>query len=99
FDLGTSIDPNNSLLRMRYMFSLQPRWGGSLDKMAAFFNECVRRNAPAATLAELRLSLASEMAEALPTKASQGERLGRGDEGMGRAQPARDPPPAQDMRA
>ena len=98
-DLGTSIDPNNSLLRMRYMFSLQPRWGGSIDVMAAFFNECVRRNAPAATLAELRLSLASEMAEALPTKTSQAERLGRWNEVIELAQAAGEPPPPQALAA
>ena len=99
FDLGTLIDPNNSLLRMRYMFSLQPRWGGSIDKMAAFFNECVRRNAPAATLAELRLSLASEMAEALPPKASSAERLGRWNEVIELAQAAGEPPPPQALAA
>jgi len=42
-DLGTSIDPNNSLLRKRYMVSLQPRWGAHSTKCARLSPNAHRR--------------------------------------------------------
>jgi tetratricopeptide (TPR) repeat protein len=32
-------DPASFLIRRRYIFSLQPKWGGSIDEMKAFINE------------------------------------------------------------
>jgi hypothetical protein len=77
FDRGTSIDPNNKLLRTRYMFSLQPRWGGSIDEMQAFLNECEQQPGAAAAIPELKFDLAAESAAALPPTATPTDRLAR----------------------
>jgi hypothetical protein len=92
-DRGTSIDPNNTLLRIRYMFSLQPRWGGSIDKMLAFIGECAQQKVSATTLAELKLNFASESAEAVARTASPSEMLGRWGEVVQLSQAAGEPPP------
>jgi hypothetical protein len=77
FDRGTSIDPNNMLLRTRYMFSLRPRWGGSLKDMQAFLKECERQPGAAAALPELKFDVASEAAATLPPTTTPTERLAR----------------------
>lgn len=60
-DAGTTLDPQNALLRIRYMVSLQPRWGGSLEEMRDFVAECEKQHASATTLATLKLDLAYEV--------------------------------------
>jgi hypothetical protein len=77
FDRGTMIDPNNTLLRVRYMVSLQPRWGGSLENMQALLNECEHQHVAAATMAELQLNFASESAAAVAPTATPTEMLAR----------------------
>lgn len=39
-DLALKLDPDTFIPRARYMYNLQTRWGGSLDLMRAFFQEC-----------------------------------------------------------
>jgi uncharacterized membrane protein YjgN (DUF898 family) len=98
-DLGTSIDPNNSLLRKRYMVSLQPRWGGSFDEMRAFIAECAQQKVPASTMAALKLNLASELAEAAAQTASPAEMLPRWNDVLQLSQAAGEPPPPRALRA
>ena len=39
-DAGLRMDPRGYILRLRYMTTLQSRWGGSVGKMQAFLDEC-----------------------------------------------------------
>jgi tetratricopeptide (TPR) repeat protein len=39
-DLSLSIDPRNFVAREKYMSFLEPRWGGSVEQMYAFLDEC-----------------------------------------------------------
>jgi hypothetical protein len=92
-DVGTSIDPGNSLLRVRYMVSLEPRWGGSFDQMRAFIDECARQKVTDVTMAGLKLSLSEQLAEAKAPTASPSEMLGRWDEVIQLSQAAGEPLP------
>ncbi len=92
-DLGTSIDPTDMLVRRRYLIGLEPDWGGSFDQMRAFIDECAKQNLPPPTMAELKLVLASDLAEAAAQTASPKEMLGRWDEVIQLAQAAGEPPP------
>ena len=92
-DRGTSIDPNNTLLRVRYMISLEPRWGGSYDQMRAFIAECAQRKVSAKTMAGLKLILAGDMAESVARTASPSEMLGRWGEVVQLSEAAGEPPP------
>jgi hypothetical protein len=49
-DAGNAIDPNNELLRSRYMDCLTPRWGGSLEMMRDFRAESERQHVSAQLL-------------------------------------------------
>ncbi len=59
-DFGTSLDPDASLVRLRYMVTLEPRWGGSLEEMRAYAAECQRAGVPAQTLGKLKWNLDDE---------------------------------------
>lgn len=39
-DAGLRLDPHGYILRLRYMTTLQSRWGGSVGKMQSFLDEC-----------------------------------------------------------
>jgi TPR repeat protein len=39
-DRSIAIDPHNFIIRENYMNALQTRWGGSVNEMKAFLNEC-----------------------------------------------------------
>lgn len=66
YALGTSLDPGNTLVRYRYMFSLRPRWGGSYQQMEAFLGECQQQHLPPALLARLEMLIhADRAAEAM----------------------------------
>lgn len=43
-DRGLELDSRSMLLRSKYLSSLEPRFGGSLAEMTAFFNECAGAN-------------------------------------------------------
>jgi len=63
FEIGTRIDPQNLFVRQRWMFGLQPRWGGSYEQMAEFLADCERQHLPERTLAKLRLVMMRDIAE------------------------------------
>jgi hypothetical protein len=63
FEVGSSIDPANTLLRYRYMFSLRPRWGGSYEQMEAFLRRCEEEHQPPTLLARLRMLIHADLAE------------------------------------
>lgn len=74
-DLGTSLDPDASLIRLRYMVTLQPRWGGSLEKMRAYVAECERERVAPQTLARLKWNLVQEEIYATARTASVDRRI------------------------
>jgi tetratricopeptide (TPR) repeat protein len=43
-DLAAQVDPQNIIVRLKYMNSLEPRWGGSYERMEAFLEESHRAN-------------------------------------------------------
>jgi TPR repeat protein len=63
FERGTSIDPDNSMVRLRYMFSLRPRWGGSYREMQEFLEQCERQNVPPKLHARLDMLIHADLAE------------------------------------
>jgi Domain of unknown function (DUF4034) len=73
--VGTSLDPNASLIRLRYLVALQPRWGGSLDEMRAYIAECEREHLTDQTLARLKWSLAQEEIYDMPQNTSVERRI------------------------
>jgi hypothetical protein len=76
-DLGTEFDPKNVLLRKRYMFSLQPKWGGSMDEMQEFVDECVRAHVAPDTITALKLTMATAATESMTEATSAAERFAR----------------------
>jgi tetratricopeptide (TPR) repeat protein len=43
-DLAAQVDPENIIVRLKYMTALKPRWGGSYEQMEAFLEESRRGN-------------------------------------------------------
>ena len=67
-DAGTAIYPDNTLLRLRYMNGLRPRWGGSLEMMRSFLAENERQHVSAPLLAKLDVIIHTEIAESFAQK-------------------------------
>lgn len=63
YERGMTLDPDNTLLRYRYMFSLRPRWGGSYQRMRDFLAQCEKQNAPPRLLARLNMLIHADLAE------------------------------------
>ena len=63
YTVGTTIDPANTLVRYRYMFSLRPRWGGSYEQMEEFRRQCEEQHLPPPLLARLDLLIHGDRAE------------------------------------
>jgi TPR repeat protein len=63
YERGTALDPDNTLLRYRYMFSLRPRWGGSYGKMQGFLDQCEKDRVPPRLLARLAMLIHADLAE------------------------------------
>ncbi|MGO9804395.1 MAG: hypothetical protein ACLPTM_15530 [Steroidobacteraceae bacterium] len=63
YEQGTALDPANSLLRYRYMFSLRPRWGGSYRQMEDFLRQCEQQQLSPVLLARLRMLIHADLAE------------------------------------
>lgn len=61
-DLAAEVDPGNVIVRIKYMTSLEPRWGGSAEKMDAFLEESRRSNLPAHKLRLLEAILYEDRA-------------------------------------
>jgi TPR repeat protein len=49
-DLAARVDPGNIVVRLKYMNSLEPRWGGSYEQMEAFLEESRQANLPLSKL-------------------------------------------------
>jgi tetratricopeptide (TPR) repeat protein len=49
-DLAAQVDADNIIVRIKYMIALEPRWGGSVEKMQAFLQETRRTHLPASKL-------------------------------------------------
>lgn len=73
-DAGNKLDPKNVLLRVRYMVTLEPRWGGSYEEMEAFLEECASQNLPPRTLARLEHVILRDVADALSDNSPASER-------------------------
>jgi hypothetical protein len=63
FEEGMAIDPSNTLIRYRYMFSLRPRWGGSYQQMEDFLGQQRAQQTPPALLARLAMLIHADKAE------------------------------------
>lgn len=63
YTLGSTLDPANSLVRYRYMFSLRPRWGGSYEQMQEFLRQCEAQHLPRPLLARLSMLIYADKAE------------------------------------
>jgi hypothetical protein len=63
------------LVRLRFMVTIEPRWGGSLQEMRAYVAECEREDVAAQTLARLKWTLAEEEIYAMPQNASAERRI------------------------
>jgi hypothetical protein len=74
-DVGTSLDSNASLVRLRYLVTLEPRWGGSLEEMRGYVAECERAGVAAPTLVRLKWILAEEDVYANARNASAERRM------------------------
>ncbi|HZW80286.1 MAG TPA: hypothetical protein VFF50_07440 [Candidatus Deferrimicrobiaceae bacterium] len=61
-DFATRIDPTNFVVRQKYMLALEPRWGGSVEQMRAFLEECQKANLPAAALRKLEAVIVADQA-------------------------------------
>jgi uncharacterized protein DUF4034 len=62
YDRASSLDPRSYAIRLKYMNSLQTRWGGSLEDMRSFYAECQRAGLTDAQNKELLGMLALEQA-------------------------------------
>ncbi len=63
YERGMAIDPGNSLIRYRYMFSLRPRWGGSYKEMEDYLAQVQAQQAAPALLARLGMLIHADKAE------------------------------------
>jgi hypothetical protein len=62
YDRASSLDRSSYAIRLKYMNTLQTRWGGSLEEMRSFYGECQRAGLTDAQDKELRGMLAQELA-------------------------------------
>lgn len=60
---GDAMDPANFLVRLRYMFSLRPRWGGSYAQMNQFLRYCTARHLDPRLIARMAMLIHSDRAE------------------------------------
>jgi hypothetical protein len=60
YDRASSLDPRSYAIRLKYMNTLQTRWGGSLEDMRSFYAECQRAGLTDAQNNELQGMLAQE---------------------------------------
>jgi hypothetical protein len=60
YDRANSLDPSSYAIRLKYMVTLQSRWGGSLEEMQSFYSECQHAGLTDAQDKELQGMLAEE---------------------------------------
>jgi hypothetical protein len=73
YTVATSMDPANTLVRYRYMFSLRPRWGGSYEQMQDFLRQCEDQHLPPQLLARLDMLIHADRAEDAMRAADNGK--------------------------
>ena len=61
-DLAAQVDPQNVIVRLKYMDSLKPRWGGSYEQMEAFLEESRRASLAPAKLHQLEAVISEDRA-------------------------------------
>jgi tetratricopeptide (TPR) repeat protein len=61
-DQSIALDPKSYVVRFAYMSELRPRWGGSLEQMRAFLEECRAAHLSGAQLDSLQATIAEEEA-------------------------------------
>lgn len=61
-DAANKLDPSNFIVRRKYLLTLEPRWGGSIEEMRAFIDECRLAGLPEAKLEILRRDTLEEEA-------------------------------------
>jgi TPR repeat protein len=54
FDHALDLEPRSFALRQKFMFALQAKWGGSLEEMNQFLEECRHADLPAAQFRQLQ---------------------------------------------
>jgi len=62
FDRAIGLDPSSYAVRLKYMVTLEPRWGGSMEEMRNFYAECQRAGLNDAQNKELQGMLSQEQA-------------------------------------
>ena len=62
YDRAIVLDPSSYAIRLKYMVTLQSRWGGSLEEMRSFYAECQRAGLTDAQNKELQGMLLQEQA-------------------------------------
>jgi hypothetical protein len=60
FDSANKIDRHNFIVRQAYMNSLQTRWGGNLDEMRQFMDECRTAQLSASQLQSLEAQVVED---------------------------------------
>lgn len=61
-DEAIRLDTDNFIVRLKYMYTLEPRWGGSVQAMAAFLEECRNAHLPQNELRELEAVVTADQA-------------------------------------
>jgi len=61
-DRSIAMDPHNYVVRYAYMYVLQSRWGGSLEQMQLFLEQCRKAHLSAGQLRSLEAVVADEEA-------------------------------------
>jgi len=62
FDHALGLDPTSYAVRLKYMVTLEPRWGGSMEEMRNFYAECQSTGLTDAQNKELQGMLSQEQA-------------------------------------
>jgi hypothetical protein len=91
-ELGTAMDPNNTLLRVRYMWGLRPRWSGSYDEMQSFLQQCQDQHLQPALLARLDMLIHADLAEDAMRAADQNKSFDEWGQVLKLAETAHDAP-------
>lgn len=94
-DLGNRIDPENTLLRTRYMIGLTPKWGGSYRQMRAFLGECRRQRLPEMQLIRLNVIVHTEIARGYRQAGNTSLAFEQWDTVLKLSQSVGDPPTAE----
>ena len=61
-ELSNKVDPDNLIVREKYMTTLEPRWGGSVEQMYAFLDESRKAGLPPAHLQVLEAVILTDRA-------------------------------------